>query len=107
MKKDKHKYQIGDVLYEMSVSYSKVFAWKITDIFVENYISGPKVVFKVERDKERGWVWAKEMYLSDIQAMYDTKEEADEALKDWMKEQICFTNISVTEEAKGLWNSNR
>lgn len=77
------------------------------DIFVENYISGPKVVFKVEQDKERGWLWAKEMYLSDIQAMYDTKEEADDALKDWMKEQICFTNISIIEEVKKKWNLNR
>lgn len=107
MKKDKHKYQIGDVLYEMSKSYEEVFSWKITDIFVENYISGPKVIFKVEQDKDRGWVWAKEIYLSDIQAMYDTKEEADEALKDWMKEQICSTNISIIEEIRKQWNSNR
>ena len=106
MRKDKHKYQIGDVLYEMSVSYAKVFAWKITDIFVENYTSGPKVIFKVEQDKERGWLWAKEMYLSDIQAMYDTKEEANEALKDWMKERIYSTNISIIEEVKKKWDSN-
>lgn len=106
MRKDKHKYQIGDVLYEMSKSYEKVFSWKITDIFVENYISGPKVIFKVEQDKDRGWLWAKEMYLSDIQAMYDTKEEADEALKDWMKEQIYSVNISIIEEIRKQWNSN-
>lgn len=106
MRKDKHKYQIGDVLYEMSESYAKVFGWKITDIFVENYINGPKVIFKVERDKERGWVWAKEMYLSDIQAMYDTKEEAEEALKDWAKRRICLTDISIIEEIRKQWNSN-
>lgn len=107
MKKDKHKYQIGDVLYEMSSSYACVFTWEITDIFVENYISGPKVVFKVKRDGEYGWLWGREVYLSDIQAMYDTKEEADEALKDWMKERICSTNISITEEIRKQWNSNR
>ena len=106
MRKDINKYQIGDVLYEMSVSYHRVFAWKITDIFVENYISGPKVIFKVERDNERGWIWAKEKYLSDIQVMHDTKEEAEEALKEWWKRRTCLTNISIIEEIRKQWNSN-
>lgn len=54
MRKDKYKYQIGDILYEASTSYVKVFAWKIVDIFVENYVGGPKVIFRVERDTENG-----------------------------------------------------
>lgn len=27
--------------------------------------------------------------------------------KDWMKEQICSTNISIIEEVKKKWNLNR
>lgn len=98
MRKDKYKYQIGDILYEASTSYVKVFAWKIVDIFVENYVGGPKVVFRVERDTENGWIWARDRYLSDIQMMYDTQKEAEEELNEWKKTHSIYNFHSAMED---------
>ena len=36
MRKDKYKVQVGDVLYQASKSYKKVFAWKVIAIWLED-----------------------------------------------------------------------
>ena len=74
--KDKSKIQIGDVLFESSKSYKKIFEWKVLDIWLEDYIGGNKTVVKCSNG-----TWTKEFFASDIIAMYRTREEAEKALE--------------------------
>lgn len=73
MLKDKYKIQIGDVLYEYSKSYNKIFEWIVLDIWLEDYISGSKTIVKCTNG-----TWTSEFFASDICAMVRTKEEAEE-----------------------------
>lgn len=75
--KDKYKIQIDDVLYENNKSYNKIFEWKIIDIWLEDYISGNKTIVKCSNGS-----WTKEFFVSDILAMYKTREEAEAKLKE-------------------------
>lgn len=72
----KDKIQIGDTLYEVSKSYNRIFAWNVLDIFLEDYISGNKTIIKCSNG-----IWTDEFYVSDILAMYRSREEAEQALK--------------------------
>lgn len=74
---DEHKIQIGDVLYEDSYSYGKVFEWKVLDIWLENYIGGNKTIVKCSNG-----TWAKEFFAVDVLQFHKTKEEAERALKE-------------------------
>lgn len=74
--KEKHKIQIGDTLYENNKSYRKMFEWKVLEIWLEDYISGNKTIVKCSNGS-----WTKEFFVSDILAMYRSKEEAEKALR--------------------------
>lgn len=74
--KDKHKIQIGDVLYEYSYSYGKVHEWKVLDIWLENYISGNKTIVKCSNG-----TWIKEFFVADVLQFHKTREEAEAELK--------------------------
>lgn len=82
MRKDKYKIQIGDILYEASISYDRVIEYKIVDVFVENYFlsGGYKVIFKVEYKLGES-EFTSEKYLGDVTQWFDTKEEAEEQLE--------------------------
>ena len=79
-KKDEHKIQIGDVLYEDSYSYGKVFEWKVLDIWLENYISGNKTIVKCSNG-----IWTKDFFVADVLQFHKTKEEAEAKLKERCK----------------------
>lgn len=81
MQKDKFKYQIGDELYEVKADPQNYTTkgWKIVDIWVEQYVSGPKTIFKcesIEKLGDTGMKIAKEFDLSDILAMFESREAA-------------------------------
>jgi hypothetical protein len=84
MRQDKHKWQIGDVVYEASKSHKKVKELEIADIWIEDYLSGPKAIVRLnERDSESGRLtWTHTKFMSDIVNgdCYDTREEAEAAL---------------------------
>ena len=73
--KDKFKIKIGDVLFENSKSYNKVFEWKVLDIWLEDYISENKTIIKCSNGS-----WTKEFFVADVLAMYRSKEEVEQAL---------------------------
>ena len=70
-----YKIRIGDTLYENSKPYNQVFEWKVLDIWLESYILGNKTIVKCSNG-----TWTKEFFVSDILAMYRSKEEAEKAL---------------------------
>lgn len=72
MRKEKHKIQIGDILYENSVSNEKVIKWLIADIYVSEYAMGNATIFVVESE-EYG---RQEKFLGDVRFWFDTAEEA-------------------------------
>lgn len=76
MRKDKYKYQIGDVLYEPSRMYKRIITWKIVYIVVEEYVHDYKTIFVVESDTLRKAT----KYLTDVIRWRDTIEEAIEEL---------------------------
>ena len=73
--KEKYKIQKGDVLYENSKSYHKMFEWKVIDIWLEDYIGGNKTIVKCSNG-----TWTRNFFASDILDMYRSKEEAEKAL---------------------------
>ena len=77
MRKDKHVYQIGDVLYESSKMYNRVIEWKIIDIVVEAYVGGYKTIFIVESES----FGRTTKFLTDIIHWCDTYLEAEKQLK--------------------------
>lgn len=79
MRKDKYKWQIGDIVYEASKSYGKVFEHEIVDIWIEDYLSGPKTIVRVNTGE-----WTKEKFMSDIVHYYNTREEAEAALAEML-----------------------
>lgn len=80
MRQNKYQVRIGDVLYEASFTYRKIIEWKITDIFVEEYIGGVKTVFSVV--EVGGGIHGRGIkYISDVLHWYNTREEAEEELK--------------------------
>jgi hypothetical protein len=80
MEKERFKIQIGDVLYESSKSYKKVFEWKILDIWLEDYIGGNKTIIKCSNG-----TWTKEFFVSDILAMTTSKKVAEDRLMEALK----------------------
>ncbi len=76
MRKDKFKIQIGDTVYMPSKSYNRVFTIKIIEIWIEHYFSEDKTIVLGEYEFGK-----KEFFLSDISCCYDTREEAEKALK--------------------------
>jgi hypothetical protein len=76
MRKEAHKIQIGDKLYEASRSYNKVFEWEILEIFLENYVSGTKTIVRCTNES-----WRKEFFASDVVWWYDTREEAEAEIR--------------------------
>lgn len=77
MKKDKYKIQIGDKLYEADESYHEVFEWEVLDIWLEHYIGGWKILVKCSNG-----TWKKEFFCADLFEMFDTREEAEKALRE-------------------------
>ena len=75
--RDKYKIQIGDVLYQPTDSYSRVFEWKVLDIWLEDYIGGNKTIIKCSNG-----TWSKEFFVADILAMYRSKDQAEQKLKE-------------------------
>lgn len=75
MKKDKHKIQVGDILYEPSKMYGKVIEHKIVDIFFEGYISGWKTMVVTE-----SYLGRYTKFCSDVLHWPDTKEAAEAEL---------------------------
>ena len=75
MRKEKYKVQVGDVLYQASKSYKKVFAWKVIAIWLEDYISGTKTVLSCSNG-----TWAEEFFASDVREWFDMREDAEAAL---------------------------
>ena len=88
MRKDKYKWQIGDIVYEASKSYGKVKELEIADIWIEDYLSGPKAIIRLnERDSVSGRrTWTHTKFMSDIVNgdCYDTREEAEAALAEML-----------------------
>ena len=82
MRKDQYKVQEGDTLYQASKSYNKVFAWRVLEIWLEDYISGVKTILRCTNG-----TWTKEFFASDVKEWFDTREEAVKALKEMMEEQ--------------------
>ena len=74
--KDKYKIQIGDVLFQISKSYKKIFEWKVLDIWIEDYIGSNKTIIKCSNG-----IWSQEFFVADILDMYRSREELNEALK--------------------------
>ena len=77
--------RVGDKVFEAAISYGKVFEWEITDIFLENYLSGYKTMFSVKR-KADGIGIVSEKFATDIFYMFETKKEAEKALELFLKE---------------------
>lgn len=77
LRNDKYKIRIGDVLYESSKSYNKVFEWRVLDMWLEEFIGGNKTIVKCSNG-----TWSREFFVADILAMCKTKEEAEELLKE-------------------------
>ena len=75
--KEKYKIQIGDVLFEYSKSYNKIFEWKVLDIWLEDYIGGNKTIVKCSNG-----TWTKEFFVADILAMYRSRELAEQKLEE-------------------------
>lgn len=81
MRKDKYKVQVGDVLYQASKSYKKVFAWKVIAIWLEDYISGTKTVLSCSNG-----TWAEEFFASDVRGWFDDREVAESVLEEMLNE---------------------
>ena len=77
MRKVKYKVQVGDELYQASKSYKKVFAWKVLAIWLEDYIGGTKTILRCSNG-----TWIQEVFASDVKEWFDTREEAEAALKE-------------------------
>lgn len=80
MRQNKYKIQVGDVLYEASFTYRKVIEWKITDIYLEDYLDDVKTVFTVV-EVGKGFHGRGTKLISDIRHWHNTKEEAEEELQ--------------------------
>lgn len=79
MRKDKYKIQAGDVLYQASKSYKKVFAWKVLAIWLEEYVGGTKTVLSCSNG-----TWEKEFFAADVREWFDTREAAESALEEML-----------------------
>lgn len=77
MRKDQYKVQVGDRLYQASKSYNKVFTWMVLEIWLEDYITGVKTIVRCTNG-----AWTKEFFVSDVKEWFDTREEAEKALKE-------------------------
>ena len=82
MRKDKYKVQVGDTLYQASKSYNKVFAWMVLGIWIENYFAGCKTIVRCTNG-----TWTDEFFASDVKEWFDTREEAEKALKEMTEEE--------------------
>lgn len=78
MRKEKFEISVGDVVYEASKSYGKIFGWKIAEIKLEKYIAGWKTLVKLEPAYNVSYSTTK--FLSDVLHMYETPEDARRAL---------------------------
>ena len=76
-RKDKHKIQVGDKLYQYSKSYGKVFEWEILEIWLEDYIGGNKTIVKCSNG-----TWTKEFFASDVIYFFETREEAEKSIEE-------------------------
>lgn len=86
MRKHKYEIAIGDEVFEASKTYNKVIGWKIIDIKLERYISGYKTIVRLENIYN--FVGTTTKFLSDVIYMYETKEDAEKALKGETAETI-------------------
>ena len=78
MRQNKYKLQVGDTLFEASRMRKKVVEWKIVKIFIEDYMSGGKVIFVVENE-----VYGRvERFMSDVMHWHDSAEEAQSCLEE-------------------------
>lgn len=77
MSKEKYKIQIGDILYQASETYKRVFEWKVIDIWLEDYIGGNKTIVKCVNG-----TWTQEFFVADILAMSRCREVAEAKLKE-------------------------
>lgn len=80
MRQSKYKLQVGDVLFEASRGRKKVIEWKIVKIFIEDYMSGGKVIFVVE-NAVYGRV---ERFMSDVMHWHETAVEANACLEEML-----------------------
>lgn len=77
MRKDRFKFQIGDVVYEPLKCSHKIREWKIIDIYVEDLIISSKTIFVIESnggEKREVTAWG-------IRCYYDDYEMAMRCLK--------------------------
>lgn len=77
MRKDRFKYQIGDVVYEPLEFERKIIEWKIIDIYVEDLIVSSKTIFVIESNDGK----KKEVTTWGIHCYYDDYEMAMRCLK--------------------------
>lgn len=78
MRNAKFEIAIGDEVFEASKTYNKVIGWKITGIKLEKYMSGWKVIVRLENTYN--FFGGATKFLSDVLYMYETKEDAEKAL---------------------------
>lgn len=81
MKQNPNQIRIGDVLYDASMIHKKVIAWRIDNIFFENYVNGWKVVIKVSTPINN-CLMTRRFFEADIMNMYNTPEEAEKKLSE-------------------------
>jgi hypothetical protein len=86
MRKVKFEIAIGDEVFEASKMYNKVIGWKITGIKLEKYMSGWKTIVRLENTYN--FVGGATKFLSDVLHMFETKEDAERALKGEKVENI-------------------
>lgn len=77
MKKDKYKIQVGDKIYQYSKSYGKIFEWEVIEIYLEAYLASYKTRVRCFNGS-----YGQTFFASDVLNFFDTKEEAEQALKD-------------------------
>lgn len=78
MREIKFEINVGDVVFEASKTYNKVFGWKISEIKLEKYIVGWKTIVKLAPVYNVSWNTTK--FLSDVLHMYETKDDAEKAM---------------------------
>ena len=76
MKKDKDKFQIGDIIYEASVSQGQVIEWTIIDIFAEQDDEGWVPVFVLKSNL----LDRSERKFDGMIGLLDRKESAEKLL---------------------------
>lgn len=87
MRKDASKIQIGDTLYEANTTYSRVFKYKVRNIWIERY-SGIWITgfYLSSYDTD---VPSQKVFTAQVCEMFNTRKRAENALQVWqIKEKL-------------------